>query len=108
MTGGQIGYPKAAARDWLKGIESATSSSLGGNRSTSVSDGPRLASRERTFGACATIWGNEARGRETNMNISIRSFTSRFNNFLWGLGLLSLLGFSYSSMAGMTWSARAI
>jgi hypothetical protein len=42
------------------------------------------------------------------MNKSRRSFKSRFNNFMMGLGLLSLLGFSYTSLAGMTWSARAI
>jgi hypothetical protein len=42
------------------------------------------------------------------MNKSRRSFASRFKDFLTGLGLLSLLGFSYPSMAGMTWSARAI
>jgi len=42
------------------------------------------------------------------MNKSRRSFTSRFNDFLMGLGLLSLLGFSHPSTAGMTWSARAI
>src|SRR5258708_12657376 len=42
------------------------------------------------------------------MNKSKRSFASRFKDFLTGLGLLSLLGFSYPSMAGMTWSARAI
>jgi hypothetical protein len=42
------------------------------------------------------------------MNKSRRSFTFRFSDFLTGLGLLSLLGFSYPSLAGMTWSARAI
>lgn len=42
------------------------------------------------------------------MNKSRRSFLFRCNNFLAGLGLLSLLGFSYPSMAGMTWSARAV
>jgi hypothetical protein len=42
------------------------------------------------------------------MNKSRCSFGSRLNHFLTGLGLLSLLGFSYPSLAGMTWSARAI
>jgi len=42
------------------------------------------------------------------MNRSERSFTSRFKYFLMGIGLLSLLGFSCPSLAGMTWSARAI
>jgi hypothetical protein len=42
------------------------------------------------------------------MKRSGHSFTSRLNHFLMAMGLLSLLGFSYPSLAGMTWSARAI
>jgi hypothetical protein len=42
------------------------------------------------------------------MNRSGRSFTCRFKDFLMGIGVLSLLGLSYPSLAGMTWSARAI
>ncbi len=48
------------------------------------------------------------RAARTTVNRSGRSFTCRFNHFLMGIGLLSLLGFSYPSLAGMTWSARAI
>jgi hypothetical protein len=42
------------------------------------------------------------------MNRSGRSFTCHFKHFLMGIGLLSLLSLSGPSMAGMTWSARAI
>jgi hypothetical protein len=42
------------------------------------------------------------------MNKSGCSFTSFFKYFLMGIGLLSLLGLSVPSMAGITWSARAI
>ena len=49
--------------------------------------------------------GQRARNKYAHIDRLLRI---SFNNFLWGLGLLSLLGFSYPSMAGMTWSARAI
>ena len=42
------------------------------------------------------------------MNWARHSFTRRFRGLLIGLGLLSLLGLSDPSMAGMRWSARAI